>query len=441
MLDQVFKKLLATAALGGLTVAAWAQAQPQWKDRAEYDLVQEIQKTAAPAKKIELLKTWEEKYPSSDFKIQRLNMMIEAYRGANQLPQAFDTAKKLMAEDPKGLAGLYWVTFLTIGMNNTSPDVLDTGEKAAQGLIANAETIFASDKKPQNMSEADWKKQRTDMEALAHTTLGWIAMTRKNLEGAEKSFTKALELSPGSGQVSYWLGDVILKQRKPETQSHALYHFARAGAYDGPGGLDASRRQTVMQYIERTYTGFHGSKEGFDEMVAKAKVNPMPPADFKIKSKEELAHENKEAFAKQNPALALWMNIKEELKGPNGQQYFEANMKGAALPGGAQNVKQFKGRVISHKPAVRPKEVVLAMSDAETPEVTLKLDEGENLPGKAEAGTEIAFEGTAISYSKDPFMVVFEVEKDKVSGWPAASAAKPAATKKSTPKKAGTKKK
>ena len=437
MLDQVLRKMLAGVTVLVLTAVAWAQqAQgPQWKDRAEYDLVQEIQKQTAPAKKIELLKTWEEKYPATEFKVQRLNMMIDAYRAANQLPQAFETAKRLMAEDPKGLAGLYWVTFLTIGMNNTSPDVLDAGEKAAQGLLANLDTIFAADKKPQQMSEADWKKQRAQMEALSHTTLGWIAMTRKDLEGAEKQFTKAVQIEPGSGQVSYWLGDVVLKQRKPETQSHALYHFARAGAYDGPGSLDPARRQQVMQYIERTYTSFHGSKEGFEDMVAKAKTNPFPSADFKIKSKEELALENKEAFKKQNPMLALWMTIKDELKGPNGQQYFENSMKGAALPGGAEGVKQFKGRVVSHKPATRPKEIVLAISDAETPEVTLKLDEESVMPGKAEPGTEIGFEGTAVSYSRDPFMVVFEVEKDKISGWPSAAPAKPAGKKKAAAKK------
>jgi tetratricopeptide (TPR) repeat protein len=435
VLDQVLRKMLATVTLGVLTVAAWAQAQgPQWKDRAEYDLVQEIQK-AAPAKKIELLKTWEEKYPATEFKVQRLNMMIESYRANNQVPQAFETAKKLMAEDPSGLAGLYWVTFLTIGMNNTSPDVLDAGEKAAQGLITNAPTIFAPEKKPQQLGEADWKKQRTDMEALAHTTLGWIAMSRKNLEGAEKSFTKALELAPGSGQVSYWLGDVVLKQRKPETQSHALFHFARAGAYDGPGSMAPEQRQKVLTYIERTYVGFHGSKEGFDDIVAKAKASPFPPADFKIKSKEELALENKEAFKKQNPMLALWMTIKDELKGPNGQQYFENSMKGAALPGGAEGVKQFKGRVVSHKPATRPKEIVLAISDAETPEVTLKLDEESFMAGKADPGTEIGFEGTAVSYSKDPFMVIFEVEKDNISGWPSAAAAKPAGKSKKAPTK------
>jgi hypothetical protein len=419
----------------GLCATAWGQApQKQWVDRGEYDLVEEIKKTAAPAERIKLLSSWKEKYPTSAFKTERLTMMITTYHAAGQLPPAFSTAKELIAEDPSGLGGLYWAMFLTITMNNTSPDVLDTGSKAASTFLANADAIFAPDKKPAPVSDADWKKQRTDIEALAHTTLGWVAMTKKDLPGAEKSFAKVVELSPGSGQVSYWLGDVILKQRNPDTQSKALYHFARAGSYDGPGSLDAARRGQVMSYLEKVYTSFHGNKEGFAEMVASAKNNAIPPEGFKIESAGELAIKNKEAFKKSNPMLAMWMEIKEALLAANGAEYFQNSVKGAGLPGGHQGVTKFKGRLVAHRPAANPKELVLAISDADTPEVTLTLEEGATMRGKAEPGTEIEFEGTATAFTKDPFMLTFEVEKEKLLGWPAPAAAKPAAKKKATKK-------
>jgi len=78
-------------------------------------------------------------------------------------------------------------------------------------------------------------------------------------------------------------------------------------------------------------------------------------------------------------------------------------------------VTQFKGKLVSMTPQSRPKELVLAMEDPSKPDVTLKLDSA--LPGTMEPGGEIAFSGVADSFSKDPFMVTFAVEKSKVDGW------------------------
>jgi len=45
-----------------------------------------------------------------------------------------------------------------------------------------------------------------------------------------------------------------------------------------------------------------------------------------------------------------------------------------------------------------------------------------------EPGEELEFEGTAKSYTKEPFSITFEVEKDKLTGWTGKNAA-PAAKK------------
>ena len=79
---------------------------------------------------------------------------------------------------------------------------------------------------------------------------------------------------------------------------------------------------------------------------------------------------------------------------------------------------KFKGKLISQKPALRPKELVVGISSPDTPEVTLKFENA--LPGKAEPGTTIEFEGVPSAFTKEPFMLTFDVEgKDKITGWPA----------------------
>jgi hypothetical protein len=170
-----------------------------------------------------------------------------------------------------------------------------------------------------------------------------------------------------------------------------------------------------------------------DELKAKAKESALVPADFKIKRADEVAAEKEEEFRKTNPGMALWMSIKKELTGPNSDAYFASSVKDANLPGGAMGVKKFKGKVIEHKPARNPKEIVLGMSDATTREVTLKLETP--MVGRADPGTELEFDGVVSGFAKDPFMLTMDVETaEQISGWPAPSpAAKKAAAKKGAP--------
>src|SRR5437667_12228685 len=100
----------------------------------------------------------------------------------------------------------------------------------------------------------------------------------------------------------------------------------------------------------------------------------MPPANFKIETSDEAKLRKEQEFAKQNPSLALWQNLKQELTGANGEQYFSQNMKGAEVPGGAGGVQKFKGKLIYEKPGMRPREQVWGIANPKSPEVTLILD-------------------------------------------------------------------
>ena len=149
------------------------------------------------------------------------------------------------------------------------------------------------------------------------------------------------------------------------------------------------------------------------------------PADFHIKSVVELDEEKRKAEVKRRrrtiPAGALWKTLRDNLVADGGQAYFDGSVKGTGMPGGANGATKFKGKLISATPELNPKELVLGIIDPKVGEVTLKLDAP--LRGKMAVGTEIGFEGVATSFTKDPFMVNFDVEKAKITGWTAAPAA------------------
>lgn len=437
MLVRISKTMCSAAIAAIFCVSMWGQATPapekKVKDRAEYDLYDSITKEQNPAKRLEFLNTWKEKYTETDYKKERLLFYLTTYVQLNQPAKVIETAKSILEIDPKDFTSLYYISLLTVTQNDMSAGALDTGEKASQGMLANLDTTFAKEKKPAPTSDADWTKARNDMEAIAHKTLGWVGIQKKQWEVAEQEFRKELALSPTDAQVSYWLGQSIGGQKKIERTPEAIYFYARAASYDGPGALPPDFRKQVDDYLVKAYKGYHGGPDGLAEIKVLAKTSAMPPPDFKIRSVKEVADdENKklDEFNKNNPQLAMWMGVKTALIAADGTQYFESKMKGAGLP-------KLRGKLVSQTPAIKPKTLVLAMSDDTTPEVTIVLSAP--LPGKADAGTAIEFEGVPTTFTQNPFMVTMEVEKEKIQGWPAQ--ATPAPVRRPAASKAGAKKK
>ena len=150
-----------------------------------------------------------------------------------------------------------------------------------------------------------------------------------------------------------------------------------------------------------------------------AKTSAFPPEGFSIESAQQIAvkkAEEREEFLKAHPDLALWQTaIKGPLVKDDGDAYFEMNMKGTLLPGGANGVQKFTAKIVSMTPETKPKQIVLALEQPGVPDVTLELSGA--LPGKMEPGEELQFEGVAKSYTKQPFMLVLGTDPDQIAGW------------------------
>ena len=107
-------------------------------------------------------------------------------------------------------------------------------------------------------------------------------------------YKRQLQNNPNDAEASLWAGTVIAKQRKLEKQSAALFQIARAAYFDGQGALPPATRTPLQAYLEKTYINFHGSRDGLDQVVEAAKKSALPPADFKIESKNEILAKQEE---------------------------------------------------------------------------------------------------------------------------------------------------
>jgi len=346
-----------------------------------------------------MIDAWKQKFPTSEYEDIRQQAYLQTYSAA-----------------------------MTAAYSSTDPQVLATAVKSANAVMSNLDTLFSF--KPAEAKDDEWAAAKKQVRTMAVNIPGFAALQLKDYPKAEAELTKSLNQDPNQGGVSFWLFLAAASQRVPAKIPLAYFSLARSAMYEGDGAMDAANRQKNKADFESRYVKYHGATDGMVEIENMAKTTALPPTDFKIPSKQEIADaaaadkaKKEEEFRKNNPMLALWVRIKAALTAADGATYFENSMKGAGLPGGVDSVTEFKGKLIEAKPALRPKELVLSIEDGKTPDVTLKLDAP--LVGKMEPGAEIGFQGIATAYTASPYMVTFDVEKAKITGWKAAAPAPP----------------
>lgn len=412
---RIFASLLALT-MGAVSVTAQeAKKEKKVKDQAEYDLLMAVNKEAAGPKKIELLEQWEQKYPETEFKEERATVLVQTYQQMGKAPEMWTACEKLYAVNAKNPMSLFFLSQLSLSLNDASK--FDKGDRYTKEFL---EVL------PSLPGEAKDKKVQ---EAMARKTLGNLAMAKKDYPKAEELFTEYLKWNPNSGNVSYSLAQTMLKDKTK--QMSALWHMARAANYSGDDAMADGPKKQLQAFFEKTYTSYHGSKKGMQEVIDAALKDPFPPAGWKILSSYEEDEKEMEALKSSDPMMYQWVMMKRGLTAPDGtgSTYWEG-LKGTAMP-------KFKGRVISSSPPVKTKEIVVGIRDANLSEVKLIL---EAPVGKVEPGAEIEFEGAvAKDFTADPFLITADIENDKVTGLPKAigPVAPRIAPKKVIPRKKG----
>lgn len=406
----------------GQSGAAGGQApakQKNYKDRAEYDLFSKVTQTQDPKQRLELLNTWQDKYPNSDYKEDRLVYFVRTLSQlAQNDPQArqqlIDKCKALLQENPKSFEANYFITLWgpTVGGSSPQPDLLTTIQNAAQSVVSGADENFSAARKPKNMSDEDWTKTKNQVLGMAHKDLAYVAAQKKDTKTAENEYKESLTVNPNQAATSYDYAKFLQSDSSiPDEQKYptVLFEYARAAEYDGPGALAASAKPQVLDYFKKVYAQFHGSPDGADQVLDQAKNAALPPAGFNIQSAADIAKNQANQLQQRidtDPAFKLWYSIQQNLI-QQGDQFW-SQLKDAEVPGTAvEGVKNFSGTVISVDPPDKPTKVVLGVTDPTKPDATLNFNEP--IPADAvKPGTKIEFSGVADSYTTNPYMLTFK---------------------------------
>jgi tetratricopeptide (TPR) repeat protein len=406
--------------------SAKAQAAGQnWKDRDEYDLFTKMSQTADMKARLELLKTWEDKYPKTDFTDMRNQYFLDTYSklaGTDpSLRQPFIAKMQdALKADPKNANALFLMCVWgpITGGSTPSPDLVSQVESAAHAFVSNADQFFADSAKPKTISDDEWHKAKIARLAKAHQALAWAAMSKKDFAGAESEYRESLTVFPDDGPTSSQFGRMLFEEKK---YPDALFEYARAGQFTGPGGnsLPPAGRQQALDFFNKTYKTFHGGDDGKDQVMTLAKSSALPPPGFTIVSAADLAQKDADAVNKRiqsDPAFGLWYSLKMNLTGDKGPDYFAGNVKEFELPGGTPfgtpptPVKDFSGTILSVEPADKPTKVTLGIEDPAKADATLLFTTP--IPAaaltKIKVGEKIDFTGIVDSFTKDPYMLTFK---------------------------------
>jgi len=400
------------------------------------------------AKAITDLDAWKAKIPTSDYAPERSVLYIQAYSGAKQFDKAIEEGGQLLSKDidaafPDPAQGPGWVIRALVAICQDIPQIaqptpqqVETGEKAAKMLQS-------YNRKPGGVDDAAWTQAKTQLQGVAKAALLYLAVAPANnalakgdCEAAQTAFSKALGDYPDNSFISYQLGQAYMctvkktPARNDEVRPKAIYEFIRTLVID-PSVAGTQDPKKMGPILEGTYVNYHGGSDGLDELKATAKANPLPPANFTIENATAVSAKKQAQFESQFPKLAMWLKIKGALAGPDGQQYFESQLKNAAVP-------PLRGNVIEGKPACRSKELIVSVPEPNQQNaqavITLKLDSP--LSGKPEPG-EINWEGVPSAFTAEPFMLTMDTEKAKIEGLKTTPCGAPARApvRRSTPKK------
>jgi hypothetical protein len=379
-----------------------------------------------PKAQLEKLDLWKHDYPETEYAVDRLGLYFVAYGALKDYHNQVMTAQELRKTLPDNLQLLRTIFGDVPLIKPPSAEDLAAMTDAANFIIDHADDVFSAKNKPAGQSDADWNNLKPTMIAYSQDQLDWVVEQQAEAQKSNDPVINRLKANPTRVGLNVWLGKAILAQAKehPEKQADAIFHYARAASYTGPGCLPQAGRAQMRSFVDRAYKTYHGSADGEDKLLAAAATQPLPDG-YVIESTVDVAKKGAaadEAARAANPMLAQWRDVKAILTADNGQEKFDAEIKDSALP-------KFSGKIVSMTPALKPKSVVVAVEKDGVGDCTLTFEAA--LPGKMEAGSTLEFEGIAKSFVKDPYMLTVTVEKDKLTGWTGknAPAARPPAKK------------
>jgi hypothetical protein len=372
------------------------QQQKTITDPAEYNSYIAAQRESNPPAQAQALEGFLQQYPNSVVKEDALELLMAAYQKQNNAAKMTDTATRLLQVNPRNVRSLALlaVTKRAAAENGQAPqqNAAEAAQYGQRGLQA-----LSSMTKPEGMSEPDFEKFKTQLGIIFNGATGFGALQKKDYATAQRFLQAAVDLrSKENPNDPSALGDIYplalsYLEANPINPT-GLWWIARAAAL-------SNNNPQIVKYGQFKYTKYHGSGDGWDQLLAQARTSPIPPPNFAVAPAPSPA-EQAQALANskdpKNMDFGEWELILSQ-GSPDVQQKVWTQIKGLEVP--------FAAKAIN---ATRTKLELAATADAiekNVADVTVTMIAPLPLASVPKAGQEIQIQAKPDAYTPNPFMM------------------------------------
>src|SRR5438874_1127725 len=218
---------LPTAQAAQGTQSAGGEKKPAWKSREEYDVFQSMASEKDPNKRVQLAEAFVQKYPSSDFKDQAYQVEMATYQQLGDSNKAIAAGKKAVEANPDNIMALSYLSFafpfvFKADDPNKEAELKNAEDRAKHGL----EQVQKL-QKPANVTDEQFNQFVKDQRSKFNSTMGFVALQRKDYPAAITSLKTAEEDNPADFYTAYRLGLSYLYSTPPDFDN-AIWNLARA---------------------------------------------------------------------------------------------------------------------------------------------------------------------------------------------------------------------
>ncbi|HLQ50894.1 MAG TPA: hypothetical protein VK129_05305 [Terriglobales bacterium] len=248
------------------------------QDPAEFAMYDDACHVTDPAQKAAALEAFVARYPNSTARLASLLLALEAYQQIGNQEKLQGTAKHILEIDPNNVTALA----LDVVLNYMKGEAGDAAAASAAGAEAQrALQALASWQKPEEMPQAEYDAKRKNMTAVFNTAGGFAALQSADYASARGYYLKLIELDPSV--VNYRrLGFADLQLNPLDV--NGFWYLAKAEAIAQSQNDKASAQQIAADGKDR-YRRYHGSSDGWDQIVSAAATQASPAPDFTVKAK------------------------------------------------------------------------------------------------------------------------------------------------------------